>query len=303
MFYICSTEDTVALQRFGSAHTAEKLRKLEDYLRAYSTALKHQGFHLIFFDAFAGTGDIQVADEEGALLDGVDDYSPFIQGSSQRALQLGVAFDEYIFVEKSRTKARELERIKQAYPTIADRISVRCADANDALLKFCSETNWTTCRAVVFLDPYGNQVKWTTIEAIARTPGIDLWYLFPAGLGVHRQIGSDATVHASHEASLDEMLGTTAWRTAFIEEQVSLDLFGPRKEFAKVATPRSVTLFMIRRMREVFRGGVLDEWLPLGSSGIHMYSLLFAWANPSEKAKLAGKLAAAVLRSKRGGRS
>jgi len=293
----------VAAQRFGSIHTVEKLEKLEGYLRAYSTALKNQDFNLIFFDAFAGTGDIQVADEEGALLDGVDDYSPFIEGSSQRALQLGKAFDEYIFVEKNRTKARELEKIKQAYPSIADRIDVRCADANDALLKFCSDTNWETSRAVVFLDPYGNQVKWTTIEAIARTQGIDLWYLFPAGLGVHRQISNEAVVHASHEASLNEMLGTAGWRTAFIEEQNTRDLFGPRKELAKVATPKSVTLFMIERMRRTFLGGVLDEWLPLGSRGIHMYSLIFAWANPSPKAALAGKLAAAVLRSKRSGRS
>jgi hypothetical protein len=41
---------------------------------------------------------------------------------------------------------------------------------------------------------------------------------------------------------------------------------------------------MIARMKQVFRGGVLDEWLPLGSRNIHMYSLLFAWANPSPKA-------------------
>lgn len=289
-------------QKFGSAHTAEKLGKLEEYLKAYATALKNQGFHLIFFDAFAGTGDVQIGDD-GALLEGVDDYSPFIQGSTHRALQLGAAFDEYIFVEKSKTKAKALEGLKTQYPVIAKRIAVRCADANEALLKFCAETDWSKCRAVVFLDPYGNQVKWTTIEAIAKTSAIDLWYLFPAGLGVHRQIGKDAKVHASHEASLDEMLGTQDWRTAFIEEQDGEDLFGARKEFAKVATPRSITQFMIQRMRQVFRGGVLDEWLPLGSRGIHMYSLLFAWANPSEKAKLAGKLAAAVLRSKRRGRS
>lgn len=288
-------------QRFGSAHTAEKLEKLEGYLRVFSTALKDKDFYLVFFDAFAGTGDIQIA-SEGVLLESVDDYSPFIEGSARRALQLGAAFDEYIFVEKSRAKTSALEDLKQTYSPIADRISIRCADANEALLKFCRETNWNRYRAVVFLDPYGNQVKWTTIEAIANTGAIDLWYLFPAGLGVYRQISKDAKVHASHEASLDDLLGTPDWRNAFIEEQNNQDLFGIRKDFAKIATPRSITLFMIKRMREIFRGGVLDEWLPLGSQGIHMYSLLFAWANPSKKARLAGRLAAAVLRSKRRGR-
>lgn len=56
-------------------------------------------------------------------------------------------------------------------------------------------------------------------------------------------------------------------------------------------------------MGQIFKGGVLDEWLPLGSRGIHMYSLVFAWANPREKAKLAGKLAKAVLGSVRRGRT
>ena len=134
-----------------------------------------------------------------------------------------------------------------------------------------------------FLDPQGNQVKWTTIEAITRTLAIDLWYLFPAGLGVHRQIGKDGSVHATHEASLDELVGTQEWRNTFIEEHDEEDLFGPKKGFAKVATTKSITLFMIQRMRQIFKGGVLDEWLPLGSRGIHMYSLLFAWPNPSEK--------------------
>lgn len=292
----------VTRQKFGSAHTAQKLGKLEDYLKAYSTALRHQEFHLVFFDAFAGTGDIEIG-SGGALLESVDDYSPFIQGSAHRALKLGTAFDEYVFVEKSRTNVRALEGLKGTYPTIADRISILCADANQALLEFCAETDWSRCRAVVFLDPYGNQVKWTTIEAIAKTNAIDLWYLFPAGLGVHRQISRDAKVHGTHESSLDELLGTAEWRTAFIAELDSEDLFGPRKASAKVATPHSITQFMIQRMRGIFRGGVLDEWLPLGSRGIHMYSLLFAWANPSDKAKLAGKLAAVVLRSSRRGRT
>ena len=292
----------MAKQKFGSAHTEQKLGKLEEYLKAYSTALKHQGFRLVFFDAFAGTGDIEVG-SEAPLLESIDDYSPFIKGSADRALQLGTAFDQYVFVEKSRSKAKALDELKNHYPSIADRISIRNADANDELLAFCTQTDWRKCRAVVFLDPYGNQVKWATIEAVASTKGIDLWYLFPAGLGVHRQIGKNAKVHETHEASLDELLGTKDWRQAFIEEEDSLSLFGPIKGRTKVATPTSITLFMIERMRQTFRGGVLDEWLPLGSKGIHMYSLLFAWANPSEKAKLAGKLAQAVLRSSRRGRS
>lgn len=164
--------------------------------------------------------------------------------------------------------------------------------------------DWQKCRAVIFLDPFGNQVEWDTVAAIARTNAIDLWYLFPAGLGVHRQIGRDGTVHYTHEASLDKLLGTSEWREQFIESDLRSDMFDSVQNLTtKTASPLSITKFMIRRMKVIFRGGVLDDWLPLGSNGVHMYSLLFAWANPSEKAKLAGKLALAVIRSRARGRT
>ena len=60
-----------------------------------------------------------------------------------------------------------------------------------------------------------------------------------------------------------------------------------------------MTEFMIECMKPIFGDGVLADWLPLGGKGRHDYSLLFAWANPSPKAKLAAKLAAAVLKRKK----
>jgi len=110
-------------QRFGSAHTSNKLDKLERYLTTYSTALKNQDFRLIFFDAFAGTGQIQVS-EAAPLLESITEYGPFIIGSTERALQLGKAFDEYIFVERSAQKVQRLAELKKKYPNVADRVSI-----------------------------------------------------------------------------------------------------------------------------------------------------------------------------------
>jgi len=285
------------MHKFGGQHTDEKLDKLQAYLGAYSTALKHQNFRLIFFDAFAGTGDIKIGDD-APLLQSVDEYQPFIHGSARRALKLSTAFDQYVFVEKSRNKIKELTQLKDEFPELANRITINQGDANTELQTFCAQTDWSASRAVVFLDPYGNQVVWETLVAIAETKAIDLWYLFPAGLGVYRQISSRKGVHETHVASLDKMLGTTEWQDVFIQTRPIEDLFGTRESQQRAATVESVTQFMADRMKTVFKGGVLDEWLPLGSRRIHMYSLMFAWANPSERAALAGKLARAVLRSK-----
>ena len=45
----------------------------------------------------------------------------------------------------------------------------------------------------MFLDPYGTQVSWTTIKAIADTRAIDLWILFPIGT-VNRLLNRDGQI-------------------------------------------------------------------------------------------------------------
>lgn len=290
------------VQRFGSAHTKLKLDLFEDYLRVYTTALKNQKFQLLYFDAFAGAGGIQIG-SEATLLEAVDDYTPFIKGSAERALRFKDNFERYIFVDRNASNVESLQSLRSEHADVADRIQIRKGDANAELMAFCKTTDWGRSRAVVFLDPYGNQVRWETLVAIAETKAIDLWYLFPAGLGVYRQISKRGGVHQTHEASLDTILGTRDWRNSFIESRTEADLFGSREMVEKRATVESVTRFMAQRMKGIFKGGVLDEWYPLGSRKIHMYSLMFAWANPGEKAKLAGKLALAVLRSKDRGRA
>ncbi len=285
-----------AQQKFGGTHTQRKLEILERYLDRYTTALKNQPFETIFVDAFAGTGEIsRVPDTEGMMP--IADLEGTIAGSATRALSLAIPFNRYLFIEKSASKLAELQWLKDRFPALRDRMRFEHADANRALAAFVRQTDWRSHRAVVFLDPFGNAVAWSTVVALAKTRAIDLWYLFPAGLGVHRQIGRDGTVHFTHESSLDTLFGTPEWRAAFIKETVSKDLFGATSRSEKVATPISITLFMIERLREVFEGLVLDEWLPLGSRNVHMYSLLFATANPSPKAvSLADRLARAVLK-------
>jgi three-Cys-motif partner protein len=298
---------SMAQDAFAGPHTVKKLDKVEDYLRAFLSVFKNKSWaNKVYFDAFAGTGQVPVASDEFTLPLGEEDRA-FIIGSVGRALNLELSFDEYVFVEKKRKKAQELEqRLKAEHPGKAHLIKVRTADANDAIREFCDQPGWTKRRAVVFLDPCGSQVSWKTLELLAATEKIDLWYLFPAGLGVTRQIGKSGTVHETHGASLDRLLGTEEWRHVLIKtEEPSLDLFGEsHQQKFRDADAESVTRFMIERMGMIFKGGVLDVWLPLGSDNIHKFSLLFACANPSPTAsKLALKLARAVMMSGKHGRA
>jgi three-Cys-motif partner protein len=289
----------VAQLPFGGSHTEEKLRVLERYLAAYQKVLKNKQLTTVFFDAFAGTGEFPI-EEPGGLLEDIEDAQPFIDGSARRALGVKPPFDHYVFVEKSKSKAALLEVLKRDFGYLAPRIQVHRADANKAIEKFCQDTDWRRTRAVMFLDPFGNQVEWSTLKVIAATNAIDLWYLFPAHLGVNRQISASGEFDAGKAASLDRVLGTSEWRGQFITTETGQDLWGmDQKTSFKQTNVDSVTRFMIRRMKEIFRGVVLDEWLPLGRAGSHWYSLLFACANPSSKATdVAGRIARAVMRRK-----
>jgi three-Cys-motif partner protein len=284
---------------FGGMHTEEKLQVLEKYLSAYQKVLKNTGLTTIFFDAFAGTGEIPL-EQTGGLFQDVEEADPFIEGSARRALAVDPPFSRYEFVEKSKRKAVQLERLRADFPNLADRIKIERADANAAIQEFCQRTDWKRNRAVLFLDPFGNQVGWSTLEIIAKTKAIDVWYLFPAHLGINRQISSAAEFDAAKAASLDFVFGTNAWRAEFLATIKANDLWGAERErLVKQATVDSITRFMIGRMKQVFKGVVLDEWLPLGRGGNHWYSLLFACSNPSTAAtRIAERVARAVMKRK-----
>ena len=88
------------------------------------------------------------------------------------ALRTDPPFGRYIFVDRNPTHAESLGALRKEFPKLANRISVRAADANTFLQQWCRETDWNRNRAVVFLDPYGMQVDWSTIEAIAATEAL-----------------------------------------------------------------------------------------------------------------------------------
>ncbi len=155
-------------------------------------------------------------------------------------------------------------------------------------------------RALVFLDPFGNQVNWNTLEAIAATRKIDLWYLFPAGLGVARQIKNAGDIVSDAEASLDRMFGGGEWREECVALETKPDLFSDDLTVTrKIATAEGITRYMIKKMGMIFGGCVSQSWLPLGRDGRHNFSLLFACSNPASTAKgLAQKVAHEIMTRK-----
>ncbi len=250
-----------SLQLFGGDWTTEKLERVRKYLAAYVIALKKQGFHLLYIDAFAGTGYRTLKrDENQAELLLPDlaqpDSQTFANGSARNALEIQPQFNEYVFIEKDPARCVELERLKTDFPQMSSGISVINADANTYLSQLCQKTEWMRRRrrAVLFLDPFGMQVEWNTIRAIAETRAIDLWLLFPLGIGVNRLLRRDGKIDLALRSRLDAFFGTTEWFDAFYRTYTTENLFGAETQTRKIGNFDTIERYFVERLRTVFAG-------------------------------------------------
>ena len=163
---------------FGGDWTREKLGILEAYLDAYTTALKNRPFHLVYLDAFAGTGRIMRDSGPGYETDEGDSRS-FIIGSAERALRVDDRqFDRLVFVEKDAARHRQLCELCDRHP---DRNTQPLRDDANTFLSNLGQSQYGNWRGVLFVDPFGTQLAWSTVERVARLERLDMWLLFPVG--------------------------------------------------------------------------------------------------------------------------
>ena len=242
--------------RFGGDWTNEKLNVIAKYLASYTTALrdkpsKEHPFHKAYIDAFAGTGYREAREDHFGgvtlLLPDLAEKEPqaLLDGSARLALRTEPRFERYIFIEKSPQRCAQLEALKSEFPHLADDIQIRRGDANVEIQELCRK-DWRSRRAVLFLDPYGLQVEWTTIEAIAITKAIDLWLLFPLGIGVNRMLTKSGDIPESWRRRLDALLGTKVWYDEFYRVESIPTLFGGVEERVVKATTETIGRYFKR---------------------------------------------------------
>ncbi|NBB74299.1 MAG: three-Cys-motif partner protein TcmP [Bacteroidetes bacterium] len=278
---------------FGGDWTQEKLRMLEKYLSAYATIMQKQPFDFAYIDAFAGTGYLQEegdSDQPSLFPTFEAPEREFLQGSVRTALDVEPELDTYIFIEKDNDKFAELQQIGSEYPEKDVRFINE--DANAWLLERCHERDWTKHRAVVFLDPFGMQVPWETVQAIADTEAIDLWILFPLGIGANRLLTRNGEIPPGWEARLNAVFGTEAWKERFYEDTPTLF---DEKARQKVIDIEGIGRFYNDRLGEEFAMVADNPRYLHNSRGNPLYLLCFAAANP-KGAPTAVKIAQHILR-------
>lgn len=283
--------------RFGGSWTDEKLEIVRKYLAAYTQVLKNKRFRRYYIDAFAGTGDRSAKEtEEQTRLD-LPELNAMAKGSARVALEIEPPFDGYILIEKSRKRSEALLRLKEEFP--ARNIQVLNEEANEAIQRICQSNDWQCNRAALFLDPYGMQVSWETLVAVAATKAIDVWVLYPSGMGMNRLLTKDGDIPPEWQETLDRFLGCRNWRDAFYRFEETTDLFGnTTSDRVKDGGTEKFEGFFLDRLRTIFPG-VAPESVPLKNSrGQVMYLLCFACGN-ERGTEIAVRIARSVMRNRR----
>lgn len=291
------------IHQFGGNWTEEKLEKLREYLHAYTTIFKQNirasWYKTIYVDAFAGTGYRTTPRKNKATANPLfndNDAISFQKGSAIAALETEPSFDEYFFIELSEEYANNLQQLHQKFPNKSQKIKVIRKEANNFIQSWCANTNWNTTRAVVFLDPYGMQVEWKTIEAIGKTRGIDLWILFPLGQAVNRLLTRRSVPQGSWADRLTIFFGTDEWKDSFYSQPRQLTMFGQNNELEKTADFDSIGEFFIKRLETVFAKVAKNPRPLYNAKNIPIFLLCFASANP-KGAPIAVKIAQHILGS------
>jgi three-Cys-motif partner protein len=224
--------------------------------------MKGKPWKLIYFDGFAGSGNIQTKKETEEV----------IEGTARHVLSFDEPrkFDFYYFVEKDLDNAQLLQRIiNKEFPGLTDKSVVAGGDDCNQKLQdmagFLKSPKGKNYKAIAFIDPYGMQVKWNALDSL-KSLGVDLWILVPTGIGINRLLKKKEKSDQVWFETLGKFFGLDPKEIEerFYYEDPQMDLFGERK-FKKIENAVEVAAALYQeRLKTVFK--YVSEPLPLRNS-------------------------------------
>ncbi|HWP30622.1 MAG TPA: three-Cys-motif partner protein TcmP [Fimbriimonadales bacterium] len=285
---------------YGGNWTRDKLDRLKRYLHPYQQILKGEKygnfFNTIYVDAFAGCGKVYI--KKGNVTEQSDfeefhepETKEFVEGSAKIALGIDPPFDEYIFIDKSKQRTKELKQLLENYGRGGQVIN---QDANSWLQNWCDSTDWNRTRAVVFLDPWGMQVEWETIKKLASTKAVDMWWLFPLGMGVLRLLDRDKMPTKAREKRLTKTFGNEDWKEKLYIKKKENTLFGVEEQIVRDADLETLKNYILEKLSSVFVRVAPNPLVLRNSRNAPLYLLCFAASNV-KGAKTAVKIASHIL--------
>lgn len=254
---------------FGGNWTLEKLDMLENYLNAYTTVLKKKHFfHLIYIDGFAGTGGVNLKYD--------NHVTEYTDGSVTRALAVkDRRFDRLFCIEKDHNRCMQLKR------RLGDcsRCVVKENDFNDFIDNV--EIDWKKTRGVVFIDPFGADVNWSTIKRIAGFNALDMWLLYPTSaitrLFPKGKLPDEAV--SGWNDKLTAIFGGDEWKDLYKEDS-QRTLTGEPRHLRDNA--EKISKLYQKKLKQLFVDRFLDKTYEFRiQTNMVLFEFMFCVGNPS----------------------
>lgn len=175
---------------------------------------------------------------------------------------------------------KELENYLKGKNLYSNNCIFICDDANNVLETFLRDLN-NKKTALILLDPFGMQVKWTSIEKM-RGKRVDLWILIPSGVIINRFL--DKKGELKYIDNLKYFYGASEKeiKEYFYKNVKERHLFGEEERLLKVSDSiERIAQLYIEKLRTIFNF-VIDEPLKLiNSKNVTIFHFVFASNNPT----------------------
>lgn len=254
-------------QKFGGMWTKRKLDALDGYLAAYMKIMKNKGFRLIYLDTFAGEGEIEIND--GNVID----------GSANIASKY--PFDQFLFIEQDYKK---IEKLKESLKNSKyfNRMKFIRGDCNQALESFAGVDLYSKFyRGVAFIDPFSTQLKWESLETIAKTGIFDVWLFFPF-MAANRILPKNKNeLEDGKRKILTGIFGTESWEEELYKISDQLSLFD---DFEEKVNTEEFKDYVIKRLETIFPCVSPEAAVMKNIKKSPLFLLCFAVSNSSERA-------------------
>lgn len=192
------------MNKFGGDWTESKIEILVEYAKAYLTIMsKYAARHdwkLLYFDGFAGSGEIKKGNDENQKI---------IIGAATRIVEIEIPrpFDLYYFVEKDPNNVKSLEiKLNKEKKSNIHIINTDCNEKILAMSNFLKTPRGKKFKTLAYIDPYGMQLNWESIVSLQKL-NVDAWILIPTGMGVNRLLTTTGQISNAWLERLELFLG------------------------------------------------------------------------------------------------
>jgi three-Cys-motif partner protein len=283
---------------WGGTWTEKKLDAFSKYVWSYLAIMKQNPFwKTIYFDGFAGSGT-RKKDQKSELylqLKLTKEEEEVYKGSAERIINTSInhQFDYYYFIDVNDQSLAKLERKLKALPNSDNKtLLFRDGNANKWILELSKALKTKKFAALIFLDPFGMQIDWKSIEALKDTRS-DVWILVPTGVIVNRLL--DKAGKLTHLEKLQSFFGLSEAeiRSKFYKKEQTITLFGEEEAIAKISKPiEQISQLYVERLKTIWTEVTEKPLVLKNSMNVPIFHFVFASNN-----KTATRIAKEIIKN------